>query len=69
MAYFRYSLITPLVTSNGKNAALVKRGWVPADWKSDPKVRSLNTPLAEVKIEADNLKVDDAKLHQEFLMP
>ena len=53
----RYTLMTPMIASDGRHAVLVNRGWVPAEWKTDPKVQSLNTPAAEVDILRSQIKI------------
>lgn len=48
----RYQLITPLHSDQWKKSILVNRGWVPATWRSDPKIRQPWDTNEEVELEA-----------------
>ena len=45
-----YVLITPLVSARWGKGVLVNRGWVPAEWRSDPALRAGGQPIGQVPI-------------------
>lgn len=45
-----YTLVTPMVNSEWNKGVLVNRGWVPAEWRSNPKMRSLGCPTGQVEV-------------------
>ena len=52
----RYVLITPLVASDWGRAALVNRGWVPKQWRTDPKFRLPHEEKGQVHQELNSIE-------------
>ena len=44
----RYTLVTPLVNKEWNRGVLINRGWVPAEWRSNSKLRSVGCPTGQV---------------------